>query len=240
MISPKFNTPNGELPLRRRRKCHHGRVQGSDEPSVGGDHTLLNRATYDRIAEQYALRQSEPRPPSEDLFSSFESSFIAKVPTDGLIADLGCGPAFDGARFATQGFRVIGLDLSSGMLTVASEQLPGRLVQGDLRTLPLVSGQLDAIWNVASLLHVGEHDTLNVLHEFRRVLRGRGTLALITALGDGDIFERVPYADDEQRWFVYRNEERLLEQVDKSGFQIEVSEQVEGNRLWLTILASAA
>jgi SAM-dependent methyltransferase len=214
-------------------------VHESDEPSVGGDHTTLNRATYDRIARQYAERQTQPRTPSEDLFTSFESSFISKVPTAGIIADLGCGPAFDGARFAAQGFRVIGLDLSIGMLSVASERLPGRLVQGDLRALPLASGQLDGIWNVASLLHVSEHDTSQVLRGFRRVLRNSGTLALITALGDGDGFEKVPYADNERRWFVYRNEEQLLQQVATSGFLIDSCARVEGNRQWLTILASA-
>lgn len=220
-------------------QCHHGRMPGNDEPSVSEDHTTLNRATYDRIAEQYAHRQSRPRHPGEDLFSSFESSFISKVPSGGVIADLGCGPAFDGARFAAQGFNVVGLDLSSGMLSVASERLPGRLIQGDLRALPLVSGQLDAIWNVASLLHVGEVDTPRVLREFRRVVRDHGTLALITALGDGDRFEKVPYAHDEQRWFVYRSEERLLGQLEHAGFHIESSEPVDGNRPWLTILASA-
>lgn len=215
-------------------------MHASDNLSLGGDHTALNRATYDRIAEQYALHQNQPRPPSEDLFTSFENSFLERVPAAGVIGDLGCGPAFDGARFADRGFRVVGLDLSAGMLTVASQRLPGRLIQGDLRTLPLVSGQLDAIWNVASLLHVSEHDTLHVLREFRRVVRDRGTLALITALGDGDGFEKVPYADDEQRWFVYRSEERLLDELKNSGFRIKLSEKVEGNRLWLTILASAA
>jgi SAM-dependent methyltransferase len=213
-------------------------VEGSDDSSVGGDHTTLNRATYDRIAEQYAQHQNQPRPPSADLFTSFEGSFFDKIPTDGVIADLGCGPAFDGVRFAARGFRVIGLDLSAGMLSLAAERLPGRLIQGDLRTLPLVSGQLDALWNVASLLHVGEHDTMAVLGEFRRVLRTGGTLALITALGAGDRFEKVPYAQDEQRWFVYRSEDRLLDQVTNSGFQIELREQIQGNRLWSTILAS--
>jgi SAM-dependent methyltransferase len=214
-------------------------VQGRDETSVGVDHTALNRATYDRIAQKYAQRQRQPRPPSEDLFSSFERSFISKVPGSGVIADLGCGPAFDGARFETHGFRVIGLDLSAGMLSQASAQLPGRLIQGDLRMLPLVSAKLDAVWNAASLLHVGEHDTLTVLREFRRVIRDGGSLALITALGDGDEFEDVPYAQEEQRWFVYRSEQRLLEQLKEARFHVEQSEKVDGNRMWLTILASA-
>jgi SAM-dependent methyltransferase len=222
-----------------REEWHHVPVDESYDPSVGDNFTARNRATYDRIAQQYAQLQIQPRPPSEDLFTAFESSFIGMVPSSGVIGDLGCGPAFDGARFAARGLHVIGLDLSEGMLSVANEQLPGRLVQGDLRSLPFVSGQLDGIWNVASLLHVGEPDTVKVLKEFRRVLRDRGTLALITALGDGDRFEIVPYAMDEERWFVYRSEDRLLQQAVDVGFSVLSHGQVHGNRLWSTILASA-
>ena len=153
---------------------------------------------------------------------------------------MGCGPAMDGGRFAAKGYRVLGLDLSAGMLAVAAERLPGRLVQGDLRALPLISGQLDAIWSVASLLHVPQRDTSKVLLEFRRTLRDTGTLALITALGDRDVFEAVPYAPDEQRWFVYRNQHRLVQQIRDAGFRVDFEGQVEGNRLWSTVLASSA
>lgn len=211
-----------------------------DDPTSLSDHTSSNRATYDRIAVRYAQHQNQPRTPDEDLFSTFERAFLAKVPPAGVVADMGCGPAMDGGRFAAQGYRVVGLDLSAGMLAVAAQLLPGRLVQGDLRALPLVSGQLDALWSVASLLHVPERDTLKVLLEFRRTLHDTGTLALITALGDGDVFEAVPYAPDEQRWFVYRNQHRLIRQVRDAGFTIDFEDQVDGNRRWSTVLASSA
>ena len=211
-----------------------------DDPTPLSDHTTSNRATYDRIAVRYAQHQNQPRTPADDLFSSFERAFLTKVPDAGVVADMGCGPATDGGRFAAKGYRVLGLDLSQGMLALAQERLPGRLVQGDLRALPLVSGQLDAIWSVASLLHVPERDTMTVLFEFRRTLADTGTLALITALGEGDVFEAVPYAPDEQRWFVYRNRHHLVQQVLDAGFSIDFEGQVDGNRLWSTVLASAA
>jgi SAM-dependent methyltransferase len=75
------------------------------------------------------------------------------------VADLGCGPGSDGARFAGEGYRVVGMDLSAGMLAIAARRLDGRVTQADLRRLPLVSGRLDGIWCVAALLHVPEDDT---------------------------------------------------------------------------------
>ncbi len=210
-----------------------------NETTPHSDHTSANRTTYDRIAIRYAQQQNQPRTPADDLFSSFERAFLARVPDAGVVADMGCGPAMDAVRFAALGFRVLGLDLSQGMLEVAALRLPGRLVQGDLRALPLASGQLDAIWSVAALVHVPECDTEMVLAEFRRALTNTGTLALITALGEGDVFEAVPYAPDEQRWFVYRNRDLLVQQVRDAGFTVDFEGQVEGNRLWSTVLASS-
>ena len=213
---------------------------GGDDAAEPVDHTTSNRATYDRIAIRYTQHQNQRHSSSEDLFDSFEKSFVARLPNAGVVADIGCGPALDGGRFASQGFRVVGMDLSTGMLDVASARLPGRVVQGDLRSLPFVTGHFDAIWNVASLLHVAERDTSKVLREFRRTLRDDGTLALITALGEGEEFEAVPYASGEQRWFVYRDQNTLFEQVTDAGFRIDVEGQVQGNRLWSTVLASSS
>lgn len=90
------------------------------------------------------------------------------------------------------------------------------------------------------MLHVPERDTSTVLLEFRRTLRDTGTLALVTALGEGEKFEEVAYAPGEHRWFVFRNQEHLMEQVNDAGFRVETHALVQGNRRWSTILASSA
>ena len=172
------------------------------------------------------------------MFFELESSFIAKLPAKASVVDMGWGPGMDCARFAARGHRVVGLDLSAGMLAVGARSLPGRVVPGDMRALPIGSHRLDGIWSVASLLHVPECDTFKVLSEFRRTLRSSGLLALVTALGEGESFEEVPYAPNEERWFAYRHPETLLGQVVDAGFRIDAQSQVTGNRLWITVLAS--
>jgi ubiquinone/menaquinone biosynthesis C-methylase UbiE len=209
------------------------------EPGVTSDQTALNRATYDRIAGHYVENQKRVGSSNDSFFLKHETKFLSKLPVSGLIVDVGCGPGFDAARFAALGFRAIGLDLSSGMLEVASEGLAGRLVQADMRALPIRTGQLDGIWCVASLLHVPEVDTLPVLREFKRVLRSSGTLALVTALGESEKFEKVAYVPGEQRWFVYRDPGILRAQMLAAGFSIIHEEQVPGNRLWSSLLAEA-
>jgi SAM-dependent methyltransferase len=201
------------------------------------DFTATNRQTYDRIACRYVENQERQRSDNEHLFSALETAFLATVPDNGLVADLGCGPASDGARFAGRGLRVVGMDLSAGMLSVASGRLGGRVAQADLRALPIASDCLDGIWCAAALLHVPEEDTERVLSEFKRSLRPSAVLALVTALGESAGFEVAAYAPEERRWFVYRSADRLRQQLNQAGFGILEETQLSRNRLWLSVLA---
>ncbi len=203
------------------------------------DHTDLNRGTYDRIAARYKTRQLELVGTGANPFRELERRWTERLPPAAHVGDFGCGPAMDGVRFAAAGHRVVGFDLSRGMLTSGHSELPGRLAQADLRALPLFPGSLDGAWCVAALLHVPEFDTEFVLEGFRATLRPAGVLALVTALGDGAQFEAVPYATEEHRWYVYRGRSRLEGQIQEAGFRLLWSDQVDGNRTWLTALAEA-
>src|SRR6266545_844054 len=53
------------------------------------------------------------------------------------VVDVGCGTGRLAAVVAARGARVMGVDLDPGMLTVAAERLPGRVVCADGGCLPL-------------------------------------------------------------------------------------------------------
>jgi ubiquinone/menaquinone biosynthesis C-methylase UbiE len=212
-----------------------GRDDGSFD--AASDHSVENRATYDRIASRYVENQRQLASSHVSSFSTLENAFHSRLPQGGIVVDVGCGPGIDVARLLRRGLRVVGVDLSMGMLESAPGELTGRLVQADMRFLPITSGALDGIWCVASLLHVPQTDTTSVLHEFKRTLARAGTLALVTAIGESERFEPVPYAPGERRWFVYREREDLREQLLAAGFTILFEDEVPGNRRWWTILA---
>jgi ubiquinone/menaquinone biosynthesis C-methylase UbiE len=209
---------------------------GDSEPT---DFTTANRQTYDRIARRYAERQLQLQTGAEHWLAELERRFVASLPGGALVAELGCGPAYDALRLAATGLQVVGVDFSEGMLSVASENLAGQVVQADLRALPIATGHIDGIWNVASLLHVPDRDTVTVLTEFRRVMKPSGSLVLVTALGDSSRHEAVPYVSDESRWFVYRNSTSLKAQIRDAGFVIQIEEEIRASRRWLTVLASS-
>lgn len=198
--------------------------------------TMHNQAVYDRIAGQYAARHAA----GDRSFPDLRAEFTARLPPVADIADLGCGPASDGALFAQAGHRVTGIDRSAGMLAHAARVLPGLVIRADLRSLPVASQGIDGIWCCAALLHVPHDQTVDALREMRRILRPDGCLALVTAAGQGTRLEPVPYAPDAQRWFFYRGAAELAGQLRGARLQVVSVTEETTSRHWLKILASAA
>lgn len=107
-----------------------------------------------------------------------------------LVMDVGCGTGFLSILAARAGYRVIGVDQSERMLTIArsksadAESTPSYL-QGDADDLPAAARSLDAvierhvIWTMA--------DPVATLREWRRVLRPGGVLLLVE--GDWRLLE---------------------------------------------------
>ena len=197
--------------------------------------TRHNQAAYDQIADLYAARQAE----RDRSFADLRAAFTARLPRAADIADLGCGPAGDGALLAQAGHRVTGIDRSAGMLAYAATVLPGHVIRADLRRLPVASQSIDGIWCCAALLHVPHDQTMAALHEMRRILRPGGCLALVTAAGQGARLEPVPYAPGAHRWFFYRGAAELDEQVRGARLQVMAMTEETTSRPWLKILACA-
>jgi SAM-dependent methyltransferase len=99
------------------------------------------------------------------------------APLDGrVVGDVGCGDGryIDALRAA--GARVVGIDLSVGMLAGVSS--PPALVAADSQALPLTDASLDAVMMMHMLYHVP--DPAMAVAEASRVLRRAGKLLVAT------------------------------------------------------------
>lgn len=72
-------------------------------------------------------------------------------------------------------------------------------------------------------------------------------LGLSTSVGDGEGWEDVPYEPASQpttaaarRWFVHHQSDELVDLVTSAGFKIINSDERQGHRRWLQILARKA
>jgi ubiquinone/menaquinone biosynthesis C-methylase UbiE len=92
---------------------------------------------------------------------------------DRVVVEVGCGTGRLVAHLARQGTKVLGVDLSAGMLAVAATRAPGRLVRADARQLPLPEAVADAAVTIATLEFT---DSAAVLAELARVTRPGGRI----------------------------------------------------------------
>ena len=104
-------------------------------------------------------------------------------PVSGRYLDAGCGTGWLACELARRGARLLALDLAPGMLK-AAQRRPGaeavQWLQGDMRDLPVDSGQLDGVVSNFALQWLP--DPLPFFREVRRVLRPGGRLFATTLL----------------------------------------------------------
>jgi ubiquinone/menaquinone biosynthesis C-methylase UbiE len=152
------------------------------------------RRTYDRIAARYAARDVYPM--KQEL-----AAFLTHLPEGSLVADIGCGTGEYAQMMTARGYRVIGLDLSTGMLVQAHNKGVRSLLQADMRRLPLASRSVRGCFLSASLLHLPRTQASRALSELRRVLQETGIAFLSVKAGDGSAW--MPEPEGVARYFVY-------------------------------------
>ena len=109
------------------------------------------------------------------------------LPSDWVVADLGCGTGDVAERLAPLVRQVYAVDREASMLEAATRRLAGRqnveFVHAELAALPLASSSCDAAVLMLVLHHIRE--PVEVLSEMARILRP-GVHALIVDMVEHD------------------------------------------------------
>ena len=137
------------------------------------------RAAHDRLAGVWSGV-------GEDLErGSLRSEALAALaPREWVVADLGCGAGFLTRLLGERFDRVIAVDHSAAMREAARasvpEDAPIEWRRGELETLPLADGEVDAVFSNLVLHHVVEID--RAVEEIARVLRPGGRVVITDLL----------------------------------------------------------
>ncbi len=180
-------------------------------------------ASYDRIAEQFT-EQWFDHPPEREL-----DGFLRRLRPGSTILDAGCGPGHHAQRLSSAGHRVLGIDLSDGMLRHARKLVQSIALQKmSLERLDFSAGSFDALWCAAAILHVPRERLARVLAGFRRVLKPGGLLGLNFQVGRAsELVQRGP----DNRFFEYYPDAREIEaRLAAAGFTVETSLHGETRR----------
>jgi tRNA (uracil-5-)-methyltransferase TRM9 len=154
------------------------------------------RRTYDRIAGHFAATREYAWPEVE--------AFVRDCPPGKTGLDIGCGNGRHAELLAERADRVVGIDLSRGLLEEARDRarergVPIALLQADAASVPIRSSCVDLGLYVATLHHLPDRETrVASLDELARVLAPEAS-ALVSAWstthdrfegeGDGEGFD---------------------------------------------------
>ncbi len=190
-------------------------------------------AAYNAYPTDYAHRFS-----GTDM-SRLHRTFMSQLPhAPGPVLDAGCGSGRDCSAFRTLGLRVVGVDLSRGLLEQARMLTDVPLIHADLRSLPFADERYRGVWACASLVHLDELGVLEALTEFRRVLVPGGILYASVKSG---VDNQWSAADDlGTRHFSHFDPQTFGELIACAGFTVQQlrAEHGESSGRWLNVFAS--
>src|SRR5919202_2751729 len=152
----------------------HGHTHGHGHG--GGPVTMLPPgAHFDEIA---ALYNASLPPHVVRHYLQKRVRFVReRLPSPALVVDVGCGTGLLAQRLAGQGYDVVGLDLSLGMLLQGGQAL--RYAQGDAAALPFPDAAFDGAVTVAALHHIFEPAKVAAtIGEMVRVTRPGGIVVI--------------------------------------------------------------
>ena len=178
------------------------------------------RQSYDSAARAYAehlASELDRKPLDRHLLNRFAEAMTGA----GLVADLGCGPGHVARYLDAQGVRMVGIDLSPGMIRVAKELHPALDFRvGDMTALDLPAGSLAGVIAFYAIVHFQPDELVPVFREMRRVLSPGGMALLAFHVGEevvhlDDLFG-APVSLD----FRFHVPDRVIEALESAGFTV--------------------
>jgi ArsR family transcriptional regulator len=198
------------------------REQVGPTPAAAQDQRRLQAALAERRTKSQEFFSSSAGQwdrVRDDLFGDrfHLSALAAFAERDWVVGDLGCGTGQVSAALAPFVTRVVAVDGSAAMLQAAKKRLQGcdniDLRRGDLESLPIDDGRLDAATLMLVLHHVPEPE--RALAEVSRVLKPRGRVVLV----DMQPHDRESYRQQMGHVWLGFSEEHVQRLLTGTGFE---------------------
>jgi SAM-dependent methyltransferase len=179
------------------------------------------RESYDRVAGSYAdnlFNELVHKPLDRALLDAFAEEMRGKGP----IVDVGCGPGQVARYLHQRGVSVSGLDLSPGMVAVATRLTPEvSFREGSLLALPDSGGSWEGCTAFYAIVHFDRAELGRAMRELARVLRRGGLMLLAFHDGDERIHRDELFGVEVDLDFVFWRSAAVESELREAGFAIE-------------------
>jgi SAM-dependent methyltransferase len=185
------------------------------------DNTSELSASYDEVAEEYVQRiagELEHKPFDRELLDRYAAMFNASE----TVCDLGCGPAHVARYLRERGVKVIGIDLSPGMVEQARRLNPELDIrQGDMMSLDVPDESWAGIVAFYSIIHIPRASVARALSELGRCLRPGGRLLMSFHVGDEVMHLEDLWGHPVKMDFIFFRADEMLGYLEEAGFDVE-------------------
>lgn len=183
-------------------------------------------ASYDAVAQTYAEKIGDEMA-GKPIDRAWLNCLAELAPPGGVVADVGCGPGHVAAYLAGQGKKVMGVDLSPGMIRVARNRYPQlEFMVGSLLELPVGDNAWAAAVCPYSILHLADEERPAAFAELARAIVPSGWLLLSFHIS-GENHEPGQVSHVEKWWdnevdldFHFLSPDVISQELTAAGFQV--------------------
>ena len=170
---------------------------------------------YERSAKECVARRNKRRHRQPPLLAKW----IQRLPADARLLDMGCGGGQDAGDLDRRGYRVMGVDRTSALLSEGRRRYRSlSLVRADFRFLPFQAKSFDGLWAGASLMHLPKPDARRTLADLYRLVRPGGLFASTVTHGVKSSLVTDGWVPG--RYFARWRKDELARAVRRAGWNI--------------------
>jgi SAM-dependent methyltransferase len=200
---------------------------------------------YDELAKNgpYATLAIDNRggPKSRYIAETFDAALLALLKSETVpvrLLDFGCGTGIFTIKAQPYVKEIMGVDLSSGLLSVARELTAKKgvkipFIQADGARLPFSDHSVNRVLAREVLCNVPDEAMADVLNEFGRVLEPAGKVYLLEQVSESPFWQRHPKTPLVRK----RSVGELINLFKTAGFELELAVTVRQPRFpWIYLI----
>ena len=189
--------------------------------------------SFNKFAEQYADFTFL------NLLQYELNRFIALIPKNAKILDVGCGSGRDVHYFIDYKLTPIGIDASEELIKEAKKRVPeGNFLKMDMLNLSFEPFKFDGIWALDYISYIKKDSIPEILNNFNKILKQEGILFISVRQGEGEKLISHEKLNKEEILIHFYSQLEIEDLIKQANFEILNSYLEEGEHFtWINIFS---